>query len=314
MTPRKIIIDTDPGRDDAVALLLALSSPAELAVLGITAVAGNVPLALTERNARAISELAGRADARIYPGCAQPLFRASPAMHGAHGESGLGGLLLPEPQRPPQPCHAVDFLVEALLENDPGTVTLCALGPLTNIAMALKKEPGLAERLAEIVIMGGAYFEPANETPAAEFNISADPHAAAIVLESGARITMMPLDVTRKVLSTPERIARLSRLRNRCGPAIAELLAPQGGAAGGAFAGKGSPLHDPCVIAHLLEPGLFRGRKVNVAVETASPLTLGMTVVDWRGVTGRPANVAWMTQTEADAFFDLLTERASRLP
>ncbi len=314
MAPRKIIIDTDPGGDDAVAILLALASPAELTVLGLTAVAGNVPLAQSERNARAICELAARPETPVYAGCGRPLSREPLAARSVLGATGLGRLILPEPQIRPQKAHAVDFLVEALFENDPGTVTLCALGPLTNVAMALVKEPLIAERIQELVIMGGAYFAQGNQSPVAEFNILSDPHAAKIVLESGAEITMMPLDVTHKALGTPERIERFRRLGNRCGAAIAELLSLAAERANGRFAGKGSPLHDPCVMAYLLRPDLFRGRRVNVSVETKSALSLGMTVVDWWSVTGRPPNALWMAEIEADLLYDLLVEHASRLP
>jgi inosine-uridine nucleoside N-ribohydrolase len=314
MAPRKIVIDTDPGRDDAVALLLALASPAEIAVLGITAVAGNVPLALTERNARAICELAGRTDLEVAPGCARPLLREPLERRSGHGGTGLGRLRVAEPQMRPQETHAVDYLIETLLRNDPGTVTLCALGPLTNIAMALRKEPRIAATIEEVVLMGGAFFEHGNVTPVAEFNIWTDPHAALILLESGAPITMFSLDVTHKVLSRPERIERLANVGNRCGDAVGELLGRDEEAAPQRFAGQGYPLHDPCVIAYLLRPDLFRGRKVHVTVETGSPLTLGMTVVDWWGVTNGAASVRWMTEGDADGFYDLLCERIAWLP
>ena len=222
--PRRIIIDTDPGIDDAVAILLALAAPEELEVLGIVAVAGNLPLAATERNARRVCELAGRIDTPVYAGCARPLLRPLATAGHIHGETGHDRLLLPEPTMPLQTQHGVDFLVETLRAAEAGTITVCALGPLTNIAMALVKAPEIAGKIGQLVVMGGACFELGNVTPAAEFNIHIDPEAAAIVLASGIPITMIPLDVTHQVLATPHRLDALRALGNRCGAAVAALL------------------------------------------------------------------------------------------
>ena len=311
---RRIIIDTDPGIDDAVAILLALAAPEELEVLGIVAVAGNLPLPLTERNARRVCELAGRSDVPVYAGCGRPLLRRLTTAEHIHRETARDGLLLPEPTVAPRPQHGVDSLIEALNSGEPGTITLCALGPLTNIAMALVKAPDVATTVAELVIMGGACFELGNVTPAAEFNIHVDPHAAAIVLDSGVPVTMIPLDVTHQVLTTPPRLAALRALGNRCGAAVAALLTSFEENRRPKFGSRGMALHDPSVIAYLLRPSLYEGREVNVAVETQSPLTIGMTVVDWRGVTGRKPNVRFMNTVDAEGFYDLLTERLSRLP
>ena len=311
---RKVIIDTDPGIDDAVAILLALASPEELEVLGIVAVAGNLPLALTERNARRVCELAARPDIAVYAGCARPLLRPLTTAAAIHGDALGERLGLSAPTMPPQAQHGVDFVIEVLRGAEPGSVTLCALGPLTDIAMALVKAPDIAAQISELVMLGGAAFEIGNMTPAAEFNIYVDPHAAAIVLASGMPITMIPLDVTHQVLSTPPRVAALRALSNRSGPAVAALLDSFEAARTGRFGARGMALHDPCVIAYLLGPELFRGRKVNVAVETASPLTLGMTVVDWWGVTDRVPNVNYMTEVEADRLYALLAERLVLLP
>jgi len=312
--PRRIIIDTDPGLDDAVAILLALAAPGELGVLGIVAVAGNLPLAQTERNARRVCELAGRADIPVYAGCARPMLRPPATAEHIHGETERDRLLLPEPTMPLQALNGIDFLIETLRAAEAGVVTLCALGPLTNIAMALVKAPDIAGKIGELVIMGGAGFELGNVTPAAEFNIHVDPHAAAIVADGGVRITMIPLDVTHQVLSTPPRIAALRALGNRCGAAVAELLISFEKNRSARFGTRARALHDPSVIAYLLRPALFGGREVNVAIETQSPLTLGMTVVDWWGITGRKPNVQWMSTVDADGFYDLLTEKLARLP
>ncbi len=313
-TGRKIIIDTDPGIDDAVAILLALAAPDELEVLGIVAVAGNLPLAETERNARQVCEWAGRPEIPVYAGCARPLLRPLVTAAAIHGDWLGERLGLPEPAMPLRAQHGVDFIIETLRAAEPGSVTLCALGPLTDIAMALVKAPDIAARIGELVIMGGAAFEIGNVTPAAEFNIHVDPHAAAIVLESGVPITMIPLDVTHQVLSTPPRLAALRALPNRCGPAVAALLAGFEAAHASRFGERGMALHDPCVIAYLLRPDLFRGREVNIAVETASPLTSGMTVVDWWGVTGRSVNARFLTETDADGLYELLTKTLDCLP
>lgn len=312
--PRKIIIDTDPGIDDAVAILLALAAPEKLEVGGIVAVAGNLPLALTERNARRVCELAERPDIPVYAGCTRPLLRPLATAAGIHGDSLGEKLGLPEPAMPLRAQHGVDFIIETLRAAEPGSITVAALGPLTDIAMALVKAPDIAAGIGELVVMGGAGFEIGNITPAAEFNIHVDPHAAEIVLESGVPITMIPLDVTHQVLSTPPRIEALNALGNRCGSAVASLLTGFEEARTSKFGERGMALHDPCVIAYLLRPELFTGREVNVAVETASPLTTGMTVVDWWGVTGRKANARFLTTVDAGGLYDLLTDRLPGLP
>jgi purine nucleosidase len=312
--PRRIIIDTDPGIDDAVAILLALAAPEELEVLGIAAVAGNLPLPLTERNARRVCELAGRTDIPVYAGCARPMLRPLATAEHIHGETARDRLLLPEPTMAMRPQHGVDFLIEALNSEEPGTITLCALGPLTNIAMALIKTPDVATTVAELVIMGGACFELGNVTPAAEFNIHVDPHAAAIVFDSGIPITMIPLDVTHQMLTTPKRLAALRALGNSCGRAVAALLASFERNRRAKFGARATALHDPSVIAYLLKPTLFQGREVNVSVETQSALTVGMTVVDWWGVTSRKPNLRLMNTVDADGFYELLTAGLARLP
>ena len=310
--PRRIIIDTDPGQDDAVAILLALGS-AEIEVAGITAVAGNVPLKLTEKNARKICELAGRPDMKVFAGASRPLMRQLVTAEEVHGQTGLNGPQLPEPAMKLQDQYAVDFIVETLMREESGSITLCALGPLTNLALALIREPKIAPRIREIVLMGGGFFEGGNITPAAEFNIYVDPHAADIVLKSGVPIVMMPLDVTHKALTTAKRTAEIRNLGTRAGQAVADMLEFFERFDEEKYGTDGGPLHDPCVIAYLLRPELFRGRACNVVVETASELTMGMTVIDWWGVTGRPKNATVMRDIDHDGFFALLTERLARL-
>ena len=312
--PRRIIIDTDPGIDDAVAILLALATPEELEVLGIVAVAGNLPLVQTERNARRVCELAGRAAVPVYAGCERPILRPLATAEHIHRETARDRLLLPEPTIALQAQHGVDFFVETLRAAEAGTITVCALGPLTNIAMALVKAPEITGRIGELVVMGGACFKLGNVTPTAEFNIHVDPHAAAAVFESGITITMLPLDVTHQLLTTGPRRDALRALGNRCGQAVAALLASFERNRRAKFGTRATALHDPSVIAYLLSPTFFQGREVNVAVETQSSLTMGMTVVDWWGVTGRKPNVRMMNTVDADGFFDLLTEKLARLP
>ncbi len=311
--PRKIIIDTDPGQDDAVAILLALASPQELTVLGITAVAGNVPLPLTQKNARIICELAGRWDMKVFSGCDAPLARALVTAEHVHGKTGLDGPVLPEPVMALQEQHAVDFIIDTLRREAPGTVTLCALGPLTNIATAFDRAPDIVERVQEIVLMGGAYFEVGNITPAAEFNIYVDPEAAEIVFKSGIPLVVMPLDVTHGALTTSERVEAFRAMGTNPGSMVAEWTDFFERYDKAKYGSDGAPLHDPCVIAWLIRPELFSGRRINVEIETEGKFTTGMTVADWWGVSGRAPNALFMRELDADGFFALLTDRIARL-
>lgn len=313
MPARKIIIDTDPGQDDAVAILLALASPEDIDLLGITCVAGNVPLDLTSKNARIICELANRSDVKIYAGCDRPMGRALVTAEHVHGKTGLDGPVLPDPTMALQDGHAVDFIIAQLREYAPGTITLCPLGPLTNIAKALETAPDIAKRIAKIVLMGGGYFEGGNITPTAEFNIYVDPQAADIVFKSGVPIVVMPLDVTHKALVTKARNDAFRALNTPVGIAVAQMTDFFERFDKEKYGSEGAPLHDPCVTAYLINPDLFTGRHINVEIETTSELTMGMTVADWWGVTDRAPNATFMGDIDADGFFDLLTERLARL-
>ncbi|MEO5807435.1 nucleoside hydrolase [Devosia sp.] len=312
--PRKIIIDTDPGQDDAVAILLALASREELDVLGIVAVAGNVGLHHNANNALKIVELSGRVEVPVYAGCSRPLRRHLVTAEHVHGDTGLNGPDLPEPAKKLEAQHGVDYLIDTLMAAESKTITLCTLGPLTNIAMALIKQPAIADRIAEIVMMGGAYFEVGNITPAAEFNIYVDPEAADVVLRCGAPITVLPLDVTHQIQSTPPRLDAIKALGNKTGAAVHAMLTFSETFDLEKYGWDGAPLHDPTVIAYLLKPELFEGRHCNVAIETASELTVGMTVVDYWHVTGRVRNANYLRNGNAEGFFKLLTERLARLP
>ncbi|NWJ24684.1 nucleoside hydrolase [Rhizobium sp. RM] len=310
---RKIIIDTDPGQDDAAAIMLAFASPDEMEILGLCAVAGNVPLKLTSRNIRIICELCNRTDIPVYEGAEKPLVRKPITAEHVHGNTGLDGPVLDEPTMAAQTQHAVDFMIETLLREPAGTVTLCTLGALTNVALALQKAPEIAGRVKELVMMGGGFFEGGNITPAAEFNIYVDPQAADIVFRSGIPIVMMPLDVTHKLLTTKERVARIRDIGSKPAIAMAEMLEFFERFDVEKYGSDGGPLHDPSVIAYLLKPELFQGRDCNVEIEVNSELTMGMTVVDWWRVTEREPNALVIRNVDSDGFFELLTERFARL-
>jgi purine nucleosidase len=307
-----IILDCDPGQDDAVAILLALASPEEIEVLAVTAVAGNVPLGLTERNARQLVELAGRAgDVPVHAGCARPMARALETAEYVHGETGLNGVALPEPSRPLAPSHAVDAIVDLVMGRPEGTVTLCPIGPLTNVALAMLKEPRLAPRLRGIVLMGGA-MGLGNVTPAAEFNIYVDPHAAAVVFEAGVPLTMLGLDVTHQALVTPERLARFAAMGTEVGRACHGMLDFFNRFDTERYGAPGGPLHDPCVIAYLLRPDLFTGKACRVEIETEGR-SVGRTNVHWWPREPQEPNATVIGGIDADGFFGLLFERLGRL-
>lgn len=311
---RKVIFDTDPGQDDAVAILAALGSPDEIEVLGISAVAGNIPLHHTVNNALRLVELAGRPDIPVYAGADRPFAHRLVTAEHVHGVTGLDGPDLPQPVTKPRQGHSVDFIIDTVRRQPDKTVTIAALGPLTNIALAFLKAPDIIERLQGVVLMGGAYFEVGNITPTAEFNIYVDPDAAGIVFRSGADITVLPLDVTHQMHSTPPRIEAFRQIGNKAGAAVAAMLTFSETYDLKKYGWNGAPLHDPCVTAFLLRPGLFEGRRVNVEVETGSALTRGMTVVDFWRVTDRQPNAFYVRSGDADGFFRLLTERVARLP
>jgi purine nucleosidase len=257
--------------------------------------------------------LAGREDVKVFAGCDAPLSRPLVTAEHVHGKTGLDGPQLPTPKMALQDAHGVDFIIDTLRHEPSGTVTLCPLGPLTNIATAFKRAPDIIERVQEIVLMGGAYFQVGNITPTAEFNIYVDPEAADIVFKSGVRIVVMPLDVTHKALTTRPRVEAFRDMGTEPGRMVAEWTDFFERFDKEKYGSEGAPLHDPCVIAYLLQPELFEGREVNVMVETTSELTMGMTVADWWRVTDRAPNATFMGDVDADGFFALLTDRIARL-
>lgn len=311
MTAEAVVIDCDPGQDDAVALLLALASPEQIEVLAVTTVSGNVPLELTSANARRIVELAGRPELPVYAGCDRPLLRPPVTAEHVHGRTGLDGAELPPPAVALAPGHAVEAIIALLRERPSGSVTLCPIGPLTNIAMALRLAPEIAERIGRIVLMGGA-AGPGNVTPSAEFNVYVDPHAADVVFRSGVPIVMHGLDVTHQALVTAERLAAIAAIDTPVSRAVVGMLEFYG--ARSRAEGEGAPLHDPCAVAYLLDPELFRGSECHVVVETEGAHTLGRTVVDRSGRAEGPPNATVIDEIDADGFFALLTERLARLP
>lgn len=291
---------------------MALASPEDLDVLAITTVAGNVPVDKTLTNALQLAELAGRPDVPVYRGSVRPMVKELVTAEHVHGPTGLDGADLPQPTLTEAPGHAVDHLVELLMAREE-PVTVCTLGPLTNIALALVKEPEVAATIDLLVMMGGGYFEGGNTTPTAEFNIYVDPHAAHVVFTSGIPIVMMPLDVTHQAITTPQRLKRFRDLGTRAGDAVAGMLGFYDRYDKSKYGLEGGPLHDPTVIAYLLSPDLFRGKEVAVEIATAPGPTQGMTVVDWWGVTACEPNARVMNEIDDEAFYDLLVERIGRL-
>jgi inosine-uridine nucleoside N-ribohydrolase len=310
MSPVPILIDCDPGHDDAIALLLALASP-EVELLGVTTVAGNQTLDKTTTNALKVLELAGREDVLVAAGASGPLVREARVAEEVHGESGLDGPDLPQPTIEPVAEHAVEFLARTL-EESPEPITVVPIGPLTNIALLLEQRPESASRIGRIVLMGGA-IELGNVTPAAEFNIWADPEAAARVFGSGLDVTMVGLDVTHRALVTPEHAEQL-RSAGRVGRAVAELLDFYGRFHSRVYDFDGSPIHDAVAVARVIRPDVLETVERNVEIEVESDLCRGRTVVDLLRRTGRPENAHVAVEIDAEAFVGLLLERLARLP
>ena len=302
MTRQPIIIDCDPGVDDALALLLALASPDELDVLGVSAVGGNVSLAKTQYNAQRILALAGRAEVPVHSGAAEPML-ISLQTTDVHGGDGVGGASLPEPAAALASANGVDYLCDSLAAR-PGEITLCCLGPLTNLGLAMSREKDIASAARQVVMMGGAAGR-GNVTEYAEFNFFVDPHAARLVFLSGAELVMIGLDLTRQVPITPARLKQIAAVGNKAAKAAHEMLAVYG---------QGdTAMHDPCVIAYLLAPSLFSGRKAWVDIEINHAERIGQSLVKDIPEGGK-SNAVVLDKVDADGFFDLLCERLARLP
>ncbi|MBF2029636.1 MAG: nucleoside hydrolase [Oscillatoriales cyanobacterium C42_A2020_001] len=306
---RPVIIDCDPGADDAIALFLAFAFPDQLNVLGITTVAGNVPLALTQTNARKICELTGQQTVPVFAGCSRSLLRPLITAEEVHGKTGLDGIDLPSLIMLLQTEHAVPFLIQRLLSSSE-PITLATLGPLTNLAVALIQQPTIARQIQEVVVMGGAVTQ-GNITPSAEFNLYVDPHAAHVVLSAGLPLTLVTLDVTHQAIATPERMQAIAAINNIVSRAAIGLLKHYGEYDMKRYGTAGAFLHDPCVIAYLLRPELFTTQSTYVEVELTSELTLGRTVVDLWQSTPHPSNAKLVVTIDAEGFFQLLVQALS---
>jgi len=311
---RKLIILTDPGQDQAAALYMILGAPHVFDVLGIVATAGNIDLSYTTGNCLKLLELAERTDIPVFAGCPRPMAGTLVTAEHVHGPTGLDGPDLPDPVTRIEEEHGVQFIIRTLREEPAGEITICSLSPLTNLAMALVEAPEIAPRIKDIVAMAGAYFEVGNITPTAEFNVYVDPLAADIVLNAGIETTMLPLDVTHRMLSTPERLRAMRELGNCCGVAMAEMLEFSETFDLKKYGWEGAPLHGPCVPAFMLRPDLFEGRHINVSVELSPGLTYGMTVADWWGITDRPKNVFYVRDGRPEDYYTLLLECLATLP
>lgn len=312
MPRQSLIIDCDPGQDDAIAILLALGSSGEIDLLAITAVAGNVPLARTQENARKIVALAGRTDVPVYAGCDRPLIRPLVTAEYVHGKTGIDGADLPDPPQPLADGHAVQAIIDIIRRRPAGTVTICPVGPMTNVALAMRLAPDIVPRIGRIVLMGGA-IALGNVTPAAEFNVYVDPHAADIVFRSGVPLVMHGLDVTHQARCTPERLDRILTLRTPIARAAYGMLTFYGNYDQTRGAGGGAPLHDPCAVAYVMRPDLFSGRSSHVEIDITGGPGTGRTLVDWGGVSDKPANCLVINDLDPDGFFAFLTERLGRL-
>jgi len=311
---KKIIIDCDPGHDDAVAIMLAAANN-KIEIIGITCVAGNSILENTQLNAIKVCSLIGRRDIPIFAGEHKPIiFDLVTAAH-VHGENGLaydGSPIEIDNSHKVQDMHAVDFIIKSC-HDQVEPIYLCTLGPLTNIAVALQKDPSIKNKIKEIVFMGGAGLCLGNITPSAEFNIYVDPHAANIIFHSGVPLVMMGLDVTHKVNVNDQIIETIQKNNNQASNFFADLMRFYSKFHRKLYGVNESPLHDPCVIAYLIDPSIFTGKKVNVEVEENSSLTRGQTVVDWLGVTDRKANCYVMVEANSTKFFSLLETELKKL-
>jgi purine nucleosidase len=304
---RNLIIDCDPGVDDAVGLLLAFSSP-ELDIQAITTVGGNVSLERTTRNARIIRQIAGREDVPVFAGAACPLRRDPAGADTFHGAEGLGDLDVIQPVAPPAEGSAIDAIVRIVMDGPERSVALAVMGPMTNLALAMRAEPAVAGRLGPVVIMGGARSEGGNVTPSAEFNIWADPEAAAEVLASGCEAVVLGLDATHQVRATEARIAALAAVGGESARTAAAMVRFSQRVERAVVGWDAAPLHDPCTIAWLLQPDLFRLSPCHIAVETESDLTRGHTAVEFR-IDPAIARHRWATSADGQGVFDLITRR-----
>lgn len=302
MEKTKIILDCDPGHDDAVAITLAANSD-KIDLLGITVVAGNQTLEKTQINARNVCQWLG-VDVPVYAGCGQPMVREKMIAGDIHGETGLDGPVFPPLTKELEKEHAVDFIVKTLMESD-GDITMVTTGPMTNLAMAMRMEPAIIPKIKQIVLMGGAYTN-GNVTPAAEFNIIADADAAYVCFTSGCPITMMGLDVTRKVLCYPEIVDRMEKIGNKASKLFADLMRFFCKTQKEVFGWEGGPLHDPVTIAWLIDPSVVTLKPMHVDIDIRSVQSYGRTNCDFFGYGGQEPTANVAIDIDAAKFWDIV--------
>ena len=308
MNRQSLIIDCDPGVDDAVALMLAFGA-GEFDLLAVTAVGGNVPVGKTARNARILRQIAGREDVPVFMGAARPLRREPAGAGEFHGEEGLGDLTPFEPDAPCADAHAVDAIVDLVRARPERSVALAVMGPLTNLALALRRDPGLAARLGPVAVMGGARSEGGNITASAEFNVWADPDAAAEVLASGCDVVLFGLDATHQVRATEARIAALEAIGTARAATAVSMMRFSQRIEREIVGWDAPPVHDPCPVAWLLRPELFELAPCRIQVETESDLTRGHTAVEFRAEVAGTLPHRWATAADADGVFALIGEK-----
>ena len=308
---RKILLDCDPGHDDAVAMMLAWGNPS-IELLGVTTVGGNQTLDKVTRNALSVATVVGMHDVPIAAGCRLPLVRPVEIAPDVHGDSGLDGVELPEPAVQLDPRHGVDLIIETIMSNEPGTVTLVPTGPLTNIAMAARKEPRIVERVQEVVLMGGGYHV-GNWSPVAEFNIKVDPEAAHIVFNGKWPIVMVGLDLTHQALATDEVAERIAAVPGSVSQFTLGLFTFFRKAYQDAQGFEFPPVHDPCTLAYLIDPTIVETVKVPVDVELNGSLTTGMTVADFRAPAPEDCHTKVATRLDAPRFWGLVVDAIDRI-
>lgn len=310
---KKIILDCDPGHDDAVAILLALGNP-EIDLIGVTTVGGNQSLDEVTYNARAVLEKAHATHIPVHAGCDRPILRSQEVAASIHGESGLDGVELPVPTRPLEDMHAVNYIIKTIMESDPQTITLVPTGPLTNIALACRLEPRIVERVKEVVLMGGGYHR-GNWSAVAEFNIKVDPEAAHIVFNEPWPLTMVGLDLTHQALCTPAVQKRIEEIDTPLAHFVSGLMDSFRKAYQDNQDFQDPPVHDPCTIAYLIDSAVVQTRRCPLDVEIHSELTLGMTVADLRGPepSAKDCHTQVATKLDFDKFWDLVTDAIERI-
>ena len=309
--PRKIILDCDPGHDDAIALLLATGSPA-VELLAVTTVAGNQTIAKVTHNALVTATVAGLSGVPVAAGCTRPLLRTPIVAGEIHGESGLDGPVLPAPTVALDPRHGVDLIIETVLAHPPGTVTLVPTGPLTNVALAARKEPRIVDRVAEVVLMGGS-LRTGNRSPVSEFNIACDPEAAQIVFREPWPLTMVGLDLTHQALATPEVVARIAALATAPARFVADLLGFFGASYARVHGFPAPPVHDPCAVAFVIDAGVLTTRPTVLDVEVQGALTAGMTVADLRAPAPPGCHTRVAVTLDRERFWGLVLDALGRL-